>query len=140
MQNPQSSTAGKSNGLAVTSLVIGIISWLFFVVLLCLNYVILPLLTVATMGLGGIFYVCTLTLGCLSPLGWLIGTVLGHTAKNQIRQAGQRDIGLANAAFIINAIGLGLILLGICAGVAYIVFVGGLGGLAGIFNLLEYQY
>jgi len=126
--------------MAVTSLVIGIISWLLFLVLLCLNYVILPVFTVATMGIGGIFYICTLTLGCLSPLGWLIGTVLGYTAKNQIKQTGQRDMGLANAGFITNAIGLGLILLGVCAGVAYIVFVGGLGGLAGIFSLFQYQY
>jgi hypothetical protein len=111
MQNPQSMTAGKSNGLAVTSLIIGIISWLLFIVLLCLNYVILPLLTVATMGVGAIFYVCTLSVGCMSPLGWLIGAILGYVAKNQIKQTGGENAGMANVGFIMNAIGLGLIIL-----------------------------
>jgi len=127
MQNPQFSTAGKTNGLAVTSLVIGIISWLLFIVLLCLNYVILPLLTVATMGLGAIFYICTLSVGCLSPLGWLIGTILGYVAKNQIKQTSDGNPGMANAGFIMNATGLGLTILGICGIVVYAIAVGGFG-------------
>ncbi len=124
------------NGLAITSLVIGIVSWLLFLVLLCLNYVILPIFTLATMGAGAIFYICTLTTGCLSPLGWLVGTILGYTGKNQMKQAGQEDMGLANAAFIINVIGLGLTFLGLCGIIAYIVFVGGIGFL----DQLQYQY
>lgn len=107
---------GKTNGLAVTSLVLGILSWVLAIALACLNWVILPVITVATMGVGGILYVCTLAVGCLSPLGWLIGTITGYVAKNQIRQSGEEGAGMANAGFIMNVIGLGLTILLFCAG------------------------
>lgn len=109
---------GKTNGLAVTSLVLGILSWVLAIALACLNWVILPVITVATMGVGGILYVCTLAVGCLSPLGWLIGTITGYVAKNQIRQSGEEGAGMANAGFIMNVIGLGLTVLLVCGGMA----------------------
>lgn len=121
--NPQS----RTNGLAVTSLILGILAWVFALALACLNWVILPIITVATMGAGGLLYICTLAVGCLSPLGWLIGTILGYSAKNQIKQAGEDGAGLANAGLILNAIGLGLTILGICGIAIYTIAVGGLG-------------
>ncbi|GJQ51283.1 MAG: hypothetical protein HKUEN02_01300 [Anaerolineaceae bacterium] len=125
-----------TNGNAVASLAIGIISWLLFLVLLCLNYVVLPLFTVVTMGVGGILYICTLSVSCLSPLGWLIGTILGYVAKKQTLHDRYGNNGAANAGLIINAIGLGLTALGVCIILAYAVMVGGFGFL----EQLQYQY
>ena len=127
MQNPQSNTTSNTNGLAVTSLVLGILSWVLAIVLACLNWVILPIFTIATMGVAGVLYICTLAVGCLSPLGWLVGTILGYVAKNQIKQVPDGNAGMANAGFIMNAIGLGLTMLGICAVVVYGIAVGGFG-------------
>lgn len=120
-------TQTQNNGLAITSFVIGIISWLLFVILLCLNYVVLPVFSIITMGAGLIFYVFTLIAGCISPIGWLIGTTLGYTAKAQIIQSGRRPSGIENMGLIINVIGLGLTILGICLFVLYVVLVGGIG-------------
>jgi hypothetical protein len=117
MNDQVAAVQGKTNGLAITSLVIGILAWVLAIGLACLNWVILPVITVATMGVGGILYVCTLAVGCLSPLGWLIGTFTGYIAKNQIKQSGGEGAGMANAGFITNAIGLGLTILLLCAGV-----------------------
>ena len=129
MGNLQMDRSGRTNGLAVTSLVLGIVAWVFAIALACLNWVILPIITVATMGAGGLLYICTLAVGCLSPLGWLIGTILGYTAKKQITQTGEEGAGLANAGFILNVIGLGLTILGICGIAIYTIAVGGLGAL-----------
>jgi lysylphosphatidylglycerol synthetase-like protein (DUF2156 family) len=127
MENQNIQQKGKTNGLAITSLVVGILAWVLAIALACLNWVILPLVTVATMGFGGLLYICTLAVGCLSPLGWLIGVITGYTAKNQIKQTGMDGAGMANAGFIINLIGLGLTILGICGIVIYAIAVGGFG-------------
>jgi len=129
MENQYKGQTGQTNGLAITSLVLGILSWVLALALACLNWVILPLITVATMGAGGLLYICTFAVGCLSPLGWLIGVITGYTAKNQIKQTGMDGAGMANAGFIMNAIGLGLTILGICGIVIYTIAVGGLGAL-----------
>lgn len=136
MQGQLPSSTSGTNGNAVASLVIGIISWFLFLILLCLNYVILPLITVATFGMGSVLYLCTLSVSCLSPLGWLIGTILGYLAKKQIKQPYDGNIGMANTGFIMNSIGLGLTVLGLCAILAYGIIVGGFGFL----NELQYQY
>ena len=115
MQSQPYSASGGNNSLAVTSLVIGIVSWFLFLVLLCLNFAILPLLTVATMGVGGILYICTLSAGCLSPIGWLIGTILGYSAKNQIKETQIGNPTTANTGLILNAVGLALTVLAVCA-------------------------
>lgn len=117
MENQQVQVRGKTNGLAVTSLIVGILSWVLALGLACLNWVILPLVTVATMGFGSILYICTLAVGCFSPLGWLIGTITGYVSKNQIKQSGEEGAGMANAGFIMNVIGLGITILLVCAGV-----------------------
>lgn len=128
MGNQYGSARGKTNGLAVTSLITGILAWVLAIALACVNWVILPLITVATMGFGGLLYICTLTVGCLSPLGWLIGVITGYVAKNQIKQSGMDGAGMANAGFIINTIGLGVTILGICA-------IAGLG----LFGVIDYS-
>ena len=115
MQNPSSSsTASKTNGMAITSLVAGILSWVLALILACLNWVVVPLFALATMGVGLILYVCTGTIACLSPVGWIIGAVTGYVAKNQIKQSGEGGERIANAGFIMSLIGLGITVLGIC--------------------------
>ena len=124
MQTSYPPASSKNNGNATASLVIGIISWLIFLVTLCLNWVIVPLFAVATMGVGLVVYICTIGLACISPIGWLIGTVLGNTAKSQIRQTGEGGAGMANAGFIMNLIGLILTGLFLCGIIAYVALVG----------------
>jgi len=134
MESQKAFAMSKTNGLAVTSLVIGIISWVFFLISVCLNYVIVPMFAVATLGAGLVFYICTIGLLCLSPIGWLIGAIFGYIAKNQIKQTGEGGAGIANAGFILNTIGLGLTLLFICGVIVYIALV----GTAGIYELFNY--
>jgi len=134
MQNQQVSR--PTNGMAITSLIIGIISWLLFLILLCINYVLLPVFAVVTMGAGAIFYIFTLTAGCISPIGWLLGCIFGYRARSQINRGGQEGKGMANAGLIINGIGLGLTIISICGIVMYIIAVGGVGFL----EQLQYQY
>lgn len=129
--------SSRTNGNAIASLVIGIISWLIFLITLCLNWVIIPMFALVTLGAGLVFYICTFTLACVSPLGWLIGTVLGNTAKGQIRRSGEGGAGMANAGFIMNLIGLILTGLFLCGIIAYIALAG-TAGLTQYFNFPSY--
>lgn len=124
MQTSYPPASSKNNGNAIASLVIGIISWVIFLITVCLNWVIVPAFALATMGAGLLIYVCTFALACVSPIGWLIGTILGNTAKSQIRRSGEGGAGMANAGYIMNVIGLVLTLLGLCAIIAYIALAG----------------
>ena len=114
MSDQPVSVPEKANGLAITSLLCGITAWIIALILLCLNVGILPLFTVATLGIGGIFYICTAAIGCLSPVGWLVGAITGYAAKNQIRQTGEGGNGMASAGLIMSIIGLGITILAIC--------------------------
>ena len=129
MQTGYPTASNRTNGNAIASLVIGIISWIIFLITACLNWVILPLFAVATMGAGLIFYICTFGLACLSPIGWLIGMILGNTAKSQIRQTGEAGMGMASAGYIMNLIGLILAGLFICGIVVYVALTGAASGL-----------
>ena len=66
VQSPQSIRRG-TNGLAITSLISGILAWVLTLLLACLNIGIIPFLAVATFGVGGLLYFCTLAAGCLAP-------------------------------------------------------------------------
>jgi hypothetical protein len=52
--------------------------------------------------------------GCLSPIGWLVGVITGHTALGQIRMKGEEGAGMAKAGLIMGYIGLGLTIVTIC--------------------------
>jgi hypothetical protein len=108
------SQQSRTNGMAVTSLIMSILAWVLALTLLCVNFIILPLFTVATLGIGGVLYICTLAIGCVSPLFWLVGAITGYTARNQIRQRGDGGMGMANFGFISSLVGLGITLLGVC--------------------------
>ncbi len=103
-----------TNGMAITSLVFGILSWLLALILLIVNFVILPVITVATLGFGGLLYICTIAISCISPIGWLVGAITGNAAKSQIRQTGAEGLGMAKAGMIMSIIGLVFTLLSIC--------------------------
>jgi hypothetical protein len=136
MQTSYPPAARKNNGNAIASLVLGILSWLLFLMTICLNWVILPVITIATLGVGFIFYLCTGALACISPIGWLIGFVLGHKAKKQILQTGEGGTGMATTGYILNLIGLILTLITLC-GVIAILAVSGTAGLVQYFGSLK---
>lgn len=113
----------ENNGLAVFSMVSGIVGWVLFVALLCVNFFLLPVIAVATLGIGALLYLCVLPAGCLSPIAWVIGIVTGHASLNQIRTSGQAGEGMAKAGLIMGYIGIGLTIISICA-VIFLVLAG----------------
>jgi hypothetical protein len=105
----------ENNGLAIVSMVSGILGWALFIALLCVNLFLLPMLAVATIGLGLVLYICLLPATCLSPLAWLIGIITGHISLGQIRATNQAGKKMAKAGLIMGYIGLGFMLLSLCA-------------------------
>ena len=103
-----------TNGMAITSLVFAILSWLLTLILLIVNLIIIPLVTLATFGFGSLLYICTITISCISPIGWLVGAITGNAAKSQIRQTGAEGLGMAQVGTIMSVIGLVLTFLSIC--------------------------
>jgi hypothetical protein len=114
MGNSTTTQYSRTNGLAVTSMIMGILAWVLALTLLCVNFVIVPLFTIATMGIGSVLYICTLAIGCISPLFWLAGAITGYIARNQIKQRGDGGLGMANFGYISSLVGLGITLLGVC--------------------------
>ena len=110
-------TRQSNNPMSTVSMISGIIGWVFFFLLLCVNFALVPLLAVATLGLGALLYICLIPLGCLSPIAWLAAVITGHIANNQIRDAGIGNTGMAKAGLIMGYIGLGLVVIGICASI-----------------------
>jgi hypothetical protein len=111
----------QTNGLAITSLVSSVLAWLMALLLACFNFIILPLLTVATMGVGGVLYICTGAIGLISPIGWLVAVITGNSAIKQIKQTGANGEGIAKAGMISGYVGLGITLLILCGfGVTFI--------------------
>lgn len=104
----------QTNGMAITSLVFSVLAWLMALLLACFNFVVLPIITVATLGVGAIFYICTGVVGLLSPIGWIVAVVTGNTATKQIKQTGASGEGIAKAGVISAYIGLGITVLIIC--------------------------
>jgi phage-related protein len=124
MQTSYPHASSRTNGNAIASLVLGIFSWVIFFVTACLNWVIVPVFAVATLGAGLVFYIITIAMACISPLGWLIGTILGYIAKRHNRLTSEGGAGIANAGFILNLIGLVLTGLFICGVIVYISIAG----------------
>jgi hypothetical protein len=104
-----------NNGLAIVSLVSSITGWVLFFALLCVNLFILPMFAVATIGIGLILYICLFPASCLSPLAWLIGIITGYVSINQINESNQTGKGMAKASLIMGYIGLGMVILSLCA-------------------------
>jgi hypothetical protein len=114
MMNNQFGTEIKNNGLAITSMVMGILGWVFAMTGLCINLVIVPATTAITMGWGAFLYICTCIPIVIPPLFWIIGLVTGYVGRNQINDTGAGGMGMAKAGIIMAYVGLGLGILSIC--------------------------
>ncbi len=104
----------QTNGMAITSLTSSVLAWLMALLLACFNFIILPLLTVATLGVGSVLYICTGIIGIISPIGWLTAVITGNSAIRQIRQTGANGNEIARVGIISGYVGLGLTILIIC--------------------------
>lgn len=104
----------QTNTMAITSLIFSVIAWVMALLLGCFNLVILPIITVATLGAGAIFYICTGVVGLLSPIGWIVAVVTGNNAIKQIKQTGANGEGIAKTGIISAYIGLGITVLIVC--------------------------
>lgn len=100
----------KTNGNAVTSLVMGIAGWVFYIGMWCFSFLVGWAVAIATYGVG---LLCLVPLACLSPLLWLVGVITGHIARGQIRERGESGGGMAMAGLVMGYIGLGLTILGL---------------------------
>lgn len=120
--NDQYSLQPKKNSLAVTSMVMGILGWVFTLIGLCINFVIVPFFTLATAGVGAALYICTCGPAALPPIFWIIGVIMGHVSKNRITESGEAGLGMAKAGMIMSYIGLGLGLLSVCVIVILSIF------------------
>lgn len=133
------SPATRTNPLATTSLISSVLGWLLFVILLCLNWVILPLLAVATLGIGSVLYLCMVPAGCLSPIGWLVGVITGHMALGQLPRTGESGRGSAMTGVVSGWVGLALTLLTICAVAAMVALGVSIPFLQGFFDGIHRQ-
>jgi hypothetical protein len=115
------SPPSPKNSLALISLISSLLGWLFFLIMLCLNYIIVPMIAVATLGLGLLIYLCLIPLCFVSPLAWLVGVITGHTSLSQMRISRESGEGSAKAGLILGWIGLALTILGLCAIIGLII-------------------
>lgn len=114
MESTPLTISPKNNRLALTSMILGIIGLVLLIILACLFWGVLPLFTVATIGIGAVVYICVVPLMCLPPLVSLAAVITGHIGKNQIKQTGEGGNGMATTGLITGYIGLALVLLSIC--------------------------
>lgn len=112
--NNQYGMEPKNNGMAITSMVMGILGWVFALTGLCINFVIVPATTAITMGWGAFLYICTCIPVAIPPLFWIVGLVTGYVGRNQINDTGAGGMGMAKAGIIMAYIGLGLGILSVC--------------------------
>lgn len=112
--NNQYGMEPKNNGLAITSMVVGILGWVFSLIGLCINFVIVPAITAITVGWGALIYICTCMPVLIPPIFWIIGLVTGYVGRNQITETGDGGMGMAKAGIIMAYVGLGLGILSVC--------------------------
>jgi len=103
-----------NNSASMASLVSGIAGWVIFLINVCVNLVLVPALTVITLGIGALLYLCILPLTCISPIAWIIAVVTGHVGMSQTKAAGQQGNSKATAGLILGYLGLAFVVLSIC--------------------------
>ena len=92
-----------SNKLATTSLTLGILGWVFYILQWCFDLTI-GLVFVALS--GGSSAICSTVLDVLPFLLWLIGVVSGHVALSQISHSETRGRSRAIWGLLLNYTGL----------------------------------
>ena len=92
-----------SNKLAKTSLILGIIGWVFYIGQWCFDFTIGFLLSVVTAGSSAIF---ATILDVLPFVLWLVGIITGHVALGQMKRNGASGRGKAVWGLILSYSGL----------------------------------
>ena len=138
--NDQFGTETKKNGLAITSMVMGIIGWVLALIGLCVNFVLVPAATAITIGWGAFLYLCTCVPIAIPPIFWIIGLVTGYVGRTQINETGASGMGMAKAGIIMAYVGLGLGILSTCVIVILLITGASLPFLEGIRGLESFQY
>ena len=100
-------TPNPNNRMALTSLIAGIVSWVFWALFFCFNLTIGFVISLATFGLAGI---CFAIIGFLPAVGWLAAVITGHVGIAQIGRTGEGGRGLAIAGLILGYVGIALTL------------------------------
>jgi hypothetical protein len=136
----QFGTELKNNGMAVTSLILGIVGWVFALIGLCINFAIVPAFTAITVGWGAFLYICTCFPVLIPPLLWIVGLVTGYVGRNQINETGAGGMGMAKAGIIMAYVGLGLGFLSVCVMAVLLITGVSLPFLEGIPGLESFQY
>ena len=103
-----------NNQSALWSMILGLGGWLLFFLNLLVNFVLLPLATVATVGAGALCGILTIPLCVLPYLPWIIGAILGHMGLSALNSPGNKEAGrgMAVTGLIASYGGIGLSLLG----------------------------
>lgn len=103
--NPPLSTPSVSpnNKMALTSMISGIVGWALWVLLLCFNWTIGFVLSMATLGLLGI---CFTIVGYLPVIPWLAAVITGHVGISQLGRTGEGGRGMAIAGLIMGYLGI----------------------------------
>lgn len=132
--------SNPNNRMALWSMIVGLASWLLNFLMLCFNFVIGPLIGVATMGLGLLCVIPIGLIGILSPIGWVVSIILGHIAIRQLKEGDGTEggRGMALTGLISGYIGVGLMALSCLAAILFAVFGGGLTALTALFYELGY--
>jgi len=96
------------NKLAKTSLILGILGWLFYLLQWCFDLTIGLLLAAVTAGSSAI---CSSVLDFLPFAFWLVGIVAGHVALGQIRHTGALGLSRAHWGLVLGYVGMAFTLL-----------------------------
>ena len=92
-----------SNKLANTSLILGILGWVFYLGQWCFDFTLGLLLSVVTAGSSAL---CATVLDFLPFVLWLVGIVTGHVALGQLKRSGARGRGKAVCGLLLSYSGM----------------------------------
>ena len=101
MSNPYQAYPSNppTSGMAITSMVTGIVGWLLELIFICAN------LFFGTVSLG-VLLLCTVPLLCIPPITWLIAVITGHIANSRINAGQATGSGMAIAGLVMGYIGV----------------------------------
>ncbi|MGD0752877.1 MAG: DUF4190 domain-containing protein [Anaerolineales bacterium] len=105
---PMLDSSPAPNKLAKTSLILGILGWLLYLLQWCFDLTFGLFLASITAGAGAI---CSSVLDILPFVLWLVGIVSGHVALGQIRQTGAPGRTGAVWGLILGYVGLAFTIL-----------------------------